>query len=97
PKSLLLGIGVMTLGLSPFVEEDVPRCDSRGGTIYLLVTLLRGDACSRGCAREMRGIFVEDNDDVFERRKVSLIGLEETNVSSAAATCTGYERRHNDL
>ncbi|MCI43545.1 hypothetical protein A2U01_0064782, partial [Trifolium medium] len=34
---------------------------------------------------------VEDNDDVFERCEVSLIGLEETNVSSAAATCVAYE------
>ncbi|MCI97427.1 hypothetical protein A2U01_0118728, partial [Trifolium medium] len=33
----------------------------------------------------------EDNDDVLERREVSLIGLEETDVSSAAATCAGYE------
>ncbi|MCI35875.1 hypothetical protein A2U01_0057096, partial [Trifolium medium] len=37
------------------------------------------------------GIFVEDNDDVFERCEVSLIRFEETDVSSAAATCTGYE------
>ncbi|MCI72659.1 hypothetical protein A2U01_0093922, partial [Trifolium medium] len=31
------------------------------------------------------------NDDVFERREVSLISFEKTDVSSAAATCTGYE------
>ncbi|MCI33616.1 hypothetical protein A2U01_0054833, partial [Trifolium medium] len=37
------------------------------------------------------GIFVEDNDDVFKKREVSLIGFEETGVSFAAATCTGYD------
>ncbi|MCI97991.1 hypothetical protein A2U01_0119293, partial [Trifolium medium] len=37
------------------------------------------------------GISVEDNDDVFERCEVSLIGLEETDASSVVATCAGYE------
>ncbi|MCI46064.1 hypothetical protein A2U01_0067304, partial [Trifolium medium] len=37
------------------------------------------------------GIFVDDNDDVFERREVSLIGPEETDASSATATYKGYE------
>ncbi|MCI74103.1 hypothetical protein A2U01_0095367, partial [Trifolium medium] len=32
------------------------------------------------------GIFVEDNDDTLEIREVSLIGLEETDASSAVAT-----------
>ncbi|MCI18046.1 hypothetical protein A2U01_0039197 [Trifolium medium] len=38
--------------------------------------------------REIRGgIFVEDNDDVLEKCEVSLKGLEETDASSAVATC----------
>ncbi|MCI70497.1 hypothetical protein A2U01_0091760, partial [Trifolium medium] len=42
---------------------------------------------------EIRGeIFVEDNDDVLERLEVSLRGLEETDASSAVATCVGYEK-----
>ncbi|MCI62305.1 hypothetical protein A2U01_0083562, partial [Trifolium medium] len=37
--------------------------------------------------REIRGgIFVEDNDDILEKREVSLKGLEETDASSATAT-----------
>ncbi|MCI55342.1 hypothetical protein A2U01_0076592, partial [Trifolium medium] len=41
---------------------------------------------------ETRGrIFVEDNDDALEKWEVSLKGLEETDVSSVAATCAGYE------
>ncbi|MCI70984.1 hypothetical protein A2U01_0092247, partial [Trifolium medium] len=41
---------------------------------------------------EIRGeIFVEDNDDALEKCEVSLKGLKETDVSSAAATCAGYE------
>ncbi|MCI14439.1 hypothetical protein A2U01_0035570, partial [Trifolium medium] len=41
---------------------------------------------------KIRGrIFVEDNDDALERREVSLIGLEGTDVSSAAATCVACE------
>ncbi|MCI29240.1 hypothetical protein A2U01_0050449 [Trifolium medium] len=42
--------------------------------------------------REIRGdVFVGDNADVLERREVSLIGLKKIDVSSAAATCKGYE------
>ncbi|MCI21585.1 hypothetical protein A2U01_0042754 [Trifolium medium] len=37
------------------------------------------------------GIFIEDNDDTLERREVSLMRLERTDVSSAVATCAGYE------
>ncbi|MCI73705.1 hypothetical protein A2U01_0094969, partial [Trifolium medium] len=43
-------------------------------------------------ACETRGeIFVDDSDDTLEKCEVSLKGREETNVSSAAATCKGYE------
>ncbi|MCI42836.1 hypothetical protein A2U01_0064073, partial [Trifolium medium] len=44
------------------------------------------DAYLRGRAR---GFSVEDNDDTLEKREVSLIGLEKTDASSAAATCAG--------
>ncbi|MCI58504.1 hypothetical protein A2U01_0079759, partial [Trifolium medium] len=37
------------------------------------------------------GIFVGDNDDAIEKREVSLKRLEETDASSATATCAGYE------
>ncbi|MCI34552.1 hypothetical protein A2U01_0055772 [Trifolium medium] len=43
-------------------------------------------------ACEFRGeTIVEDNDDTLEKCEVSLKRLEETDVSSAAATCAGYE------
>ncbi|MCI59684.1 hypothetical protein A2U01_0080939, partial [Trifolium medium] len=35
------------------------------------------------------GVFAEDNVDVLERREASLAGLEETDASSAVATCVG--------
>ncbi|MCI50566.1 hypothetical protein A2U01_0071810, partial [Trifolium medium] len=42
-------------------------------------------------ACEIRGrIFVEDNEDALEKCEVCLKGLEETDVSSAAAMCAGY-------
>ncbi|MCI50594.1 hypothetical protein A2U01_0071838, partial [Trifolium medium] len=37
------------------------------------------------------GNHVSDIDEVLDRRMVSSMGLEETDVSSAAATCAGYE------
>ncbi|MCI66862.1 hypothetical protein A2U01_0088120, partial [Trifolium medium] len=51
PKSLLLGIGVMTLGSSSFVEEDFLVAFHEEGSS---VAVLRGDACPRDCAREIR-------------------------------------------
>ncbi|MCI48560.1 hypothetical protein A2U01_0069803, partial [Trifolium medium] len=48
--------------------------------------------CPQNSVTRLRGgNHVIDNDEVLDRRVVSSMGLERTDVSSAAATCAGCE------